>query len=86
MRKLYFDTCLYTQNAIDLLLKEVGPDRCLFGTEKPGVGSQIDPKSGEWFDDIKPKIERIDWLTDADREAIFEGNARKLYTRWKPAA
>jgi 4-oxalmesaconate hydratase len=84
MRKLYFDTCLYTQNSIDLLLKEVGVDRCLFGTEKPGVGSQIDPSTGEWFDDIKPKIERIAWLTDADRNALFEGNARKLYTRWKP--
>ncbi len=86
IRKLYFDTCLYSQNSLDLLFKEIGPDRCLFGTEKPGVGSQIDPKSGEWFDDIKPKIERIDWLTEAQRYDLFEGNAKKLYTRWKPSA
>lgn len=86
LRKLYFDTCLYTQSAIDLLLREVGVDRCMFGTEKPGVGSQVDNESGEWFDDIKPKIERIEWLTDADRKAVFEDTARRVFTRWKPAS
>jgi predicted TIM-barrel fold metal-dependent hydrolase len=86
LRHLYFDTCLYTQSAIDLLLQEVGVDRCMFGTEKPGVGSQQDPKTGEWFDDIKPKIGRISWLTDADRKALFEDNVRKVYTRFQPVA
>jgi 4-oxalmesaconate hydratase len=86
MRKLWFDTCLYTQNAIDLLLKEVGPAHCMFGTEKPGVGNQADPATGEFFDDVKPKIDRIGWLTQKDRDLIFENNARTVYTRWKPAS
>jgi 4-oxalmesaconate hydratase len=86
MSKLWFDTCLYTQNSIDLLLKEVGPEHCLFGTEKPGVGNQIDPATGEEYDDVKPKIDRIGWLTEQQRRDLFENNARKVYTRWRPAA
>ena len=83
LRRLWFDTCLYTQGALELLFKEVGVDRCMFGTEKPGVGSSKDPATGEWFDDIKPKIERIEWLTTADKQALFEDNTRKVFTRFK---
>ena len=68
MRTLWFDTCLYTKDAIELLFKTVGVDRCLFGSEKPGTGSVRNPANGRWFDDIKILIEEIDWLTDADRD------------------
>jgi predicted TIM-barrel fold metal-dependent hydrolase len=57
----------------------VGVDRCLFGTEKPGTGSHRNPANGRWFDDIHLLIEDIDWLTDADRSALLEDNARKLF-------
>lgn len=79
LRSLWFDTCLYTQDAIELLLRTVGVDRCLFGTEKPGTGSQRDPKTGRWFDDIHLLIEDIDWLRPDDRARLFEGNARSLF-------
>ncbi len=79
MRTLWFDTCLYTKDAIELLFKTVGVDRCLFGSEKPGTGSVRNPANGRWFDDIKILIEEIDWLTDADRDAIYEQNARSLF-------
>ena len=52
LRNLYYDTCLYTQDSIELLIKAVGADRCLFGTEKPGTGSVKDPATGRWVDDI----------------------------------
>ena len=42
MRKLYYDTVLYTEDALRLLIKTVGVDRCLFGTECPGIGSSVD--------------------------------------------
>ncbi len=29
-------------------------------------------------------IDAIDWLTEADRQAIYEGNARRLYSRLQP--
>lgn len=79
MRKLYYDTCLYTQDSIELLLRAVGVDRCLFGTEKPGTGSHRDPETGRWIDDIHLLIDDIDWLGDDERTALFEGNARELF-------
>jgi len=79
LRSLYFDTCLYTTEAIELLVRTVGVDRCLFGSEKPGTGSAINPDTGRWFDDIKVLIEQIDWLEDKDRSALFEHNAASLF-------
>lgn len=79
LRKLYFDTCLYTKESLDLLFRWVGPDRCMFGSEKPGIGTAKDPKTGEWIDDVKSKIEAIDWLSDEDRRQIFEGTATAVY-------
>lgn len=79
MNKLYFDTVLYTKEAIELLLKVVGPDRALFGAECPGVGSRINPDTGREMDDIRPYFYEFDWLTDEDREKIFHGNAKKVF-------
>lgn len=79
MRNLYYDTVLYSEEALRLLIKTVGADRCLFGAECPGVGSTIDKQTGRTMDDVKPMIESFDWLSDADRRAIFEGNARHVF-------
>ncbi|MDJ0978149.1 MAG: amidohydrolase family protein [Erythrobacter sp.] len=79
LKLLWFDTVLYTQDALELLLRTVGPERCLFGAECPGVGSTKNPDTGRYFDDLKPDIEAIDWLSDAEREAIFWGNANKVF-------
>ncbi len=79
LRRLYFDTALYTQKALEVLFDAVGPDRCLFGTERPGTATAIDKRTGRFMDDVKPMIEAIDWLTEADRKRIFEDNARELY-------
>lgn len=81
LRKLYFDTCLYSKEGLELLFDVVGPDNCLFGTERPGTGSTHNHAWGHDFDVLKPVIESIDWLTAEDRQKIFEGNARKLYKR-----
>src|SRR5215471_5891178 len=79
MRKLYYDTVLYSKDALELLFKTVGVDRCLFGTERPGVGTVKDPRTGRWLDETRFTIEAIDWLTAADKKAIFEDNAKKLF-------
>jgi 4-oxalmesaconate hydratase len=81
LKKLYFDTCNYSQDSIELLLKVAGVPNVLFGTEKPGTGSARDPISGRDYDDMKPVIENISWLTAQDRTDIFECNCRRLYTR-----
>jgi predicted TIM-barrel fold metal-dependent hydrolase len=79
LRTLWYDTCLYTRGAIELLIRTVGADRCLFGSEKPGTGSVRDPKTGRWYDDIRLLIDDIDWLADTDRARVFEGNAAALF-------
>jgi len=79
LRNLYFDTVLYTQDALALLIKTVGADRCLFGTECPGVGSAVHPHTGHNMDDVRRLIEGLDWLGAEDRQKIFEDNARKVF-------
>ncbi|KAA0997995.1 amidohydrolase [Paraburkholderia panacisoli] len=81
LRKLYFDTCNYSKDSIELLLKVAGTDNVMFGTEKPGTGSARDPISGRDYDDMKPVIESIEWLTDEQRKNIFECNCTRVYTR-----
>lgn len=81
LRQLHFDTCNYSQDSIELLLKVAGVKNVLFGTEKPGTGSARDPLSGRDYDDMKPVIENITWLSADDRADIFECNCRRLYSR-----
>ncbi|HRK62750.1 MAG TPA: amidohydrolase family protein [Terricaulis sp.] len=79
MRHLYYDTVLYSEEALRLLIKTVGADRCLFGAECPGVGSTIDKATGRTLDDIKPWIDGFDWLSADDKRLIYEGNARRVF-------
>ena len=44
----------------------------------------IDPNHGRQFDDTKPYVDGIDWLTDEDKKKIFETNVQKVYPRIKP--
>ncbi|HEX3809860.1 MAG TPA: amidohydrolase family protein [Rhizomicrobium sp.] len=85
LRRLYFDTCNYSKESLELLFRTVGVDNCLFGTESPGTGSVHNPETGKDFDDLKPVIESIEWLSAEDRKKIFEGNARRVYSRAFPA-
>lgn len=81
LRKLYFDTVLYAQEPIELLIKTVGVDNCLFATDTPGSGTAINPRTNRPGDDLKPVIEQIEWLNDDDRRKIFEDNAKRVFTR-----
>jgi OH-DDVA meta-cleavage compound hydrolase len=83
LKKFYFDTVLYNQEGIDLLLRIVGSDRCMFGTENPGTGSYKDPATGKMLDDLKPVIETIPGITDKQKKDVFEDVAKKVYTRFK---
>jgi 4-oxalmesaconate hydratase len=69
---------LYSKDSLELLFKTVGIDRCLFG---PSARRRTvkDPRTGRWLDETRFTIEAIEWLTDADKKAIFEDNARKLF-------
>jgi 4-oxalmesaconate hydratase len=79
MRNLYYDTVLYSADALALLFKTVGADRCMFGTERPGVGTVKDPKTGKWLDETRHIIESFEWLSSAEKKMIFEDTARKVF-------
>lgn len=83
VKNLYFDTTLYDREGMELLIKRVGADRLLFGTEAFGTGRAIDPQTGTQFDHTVDLVRGIDWLSEEDRRKIFETNARHLYSRAK---
>jgi 4-oxalmesaconate hydratase len=77
---VYFDTCVYHQPGIDLLMKVVPADNILFGSEMVGAVRGIDPETGHYYDDTKRYVENAA-IGDADRRKVLEGNARKVYPR-----
>src|ERR1700682_2581470 len=81
---VFFDTCVYHLPGIELLTKVVPIDNILFASEMVGAVRGIDPETGQDFDDTKRYIDKVSWLTAEDKHKIFEGNARKVYSRLKP--
>lgn len=79
---VFFDTCVYHQPGIELLLKVVPVDNIIFGSEMVGAVRGIDPRTGHFYDDTKRYIDAQS-LSEADRKKLFEGNALKVYPRLK---
>jgi 4-oxalmesaconate hydratase len=79
---VYFDTCVYHQPGIDLLLEVIPLDNILFASEMVGAVRGIDPETGHYFDDTRRYID-ASRLGAAEKQKIFEGNARKVYPRWR---
>jgi 4-oxalmesaconate hydratase len=80
MKNVFFDTCVYHQPGIDLLVKVIEPQNILFGSEMVGAVRGIDPETGQYFDDTKRYIDAADLPAD-DKRRIFELNARRVYPR-----
>ncbi|MGH3732000.1 MAG: amidohydrolase family protein [Acidimicrobiales bacterium] len=80
MNNVYFDTCVYHQPGVDLLVDVIDTKNILFGSEMLGAVRGIDPETGAYFDDTKRYVDAAK-ITDAQREAIYEGNARAVYPR-----
>lgn len=78
MKNVFFDTCVYHQPGIDLLFRVIDIDNILFASEMFGAVKGVDPETGHNFDDTKRYIDALD-LSDADRQKVFEGNARRVY-------
>ncbi|MGH3319056.1 MAG: amidohydrolase family protein [Streptosporangiaceae bacterium] len=81
---IWFDTCVYHQPGIDLLLRVVPADNILFASEMIGAVRGVDPATGHYWDDTRRYIEAAD-LTDTDRRKIYEDNARRVFPRLKTA-
>jgi len=79
---IYFDTCVYHQPGIDTLFKVVPIDNILFASEMIGAVRGIDPETGHYYDDTKRYVDKLG-LSEADRYKVFEGNARRVYPRFR---
>ena len=80
MNNVFFDTCVYHQPGIDLLADVIDTKNILFGSEMIGAVRGIDPTTGHYFDDTKRYVDALD-ISEAERHAIFEGNARRVFPR-----
>jgi len=67
-RNLYYDTCSFSKNFIEMAIREIGIDRFLFGTDYPYIIS--DPSY----------IEALDLPAD-QKQMILGGNATRLLSK-----
>ena len=68
LKNLYFDNLVYRVETVEYLKRMVGADHIMVGTDYPF-------DLGDWM--AAEKIEQMT-CTDAEREAMLQGNARKL--------
>lgn len=78
---VFFDTCVYHQPGIDLLLDVVPAENVLFASELLGAVRGVDPNTGHNYDDTKRYVDASDKATDAERAMIYAANAKRVYSR-----
>ncbi|MBD3924240.1 amidohydrolase [Nocardioides cavernae] len=81
IKNVYFDTALYDRDSMEMLIRKVGADNILYAAEPFGTAKATDPETGRLFDDTVSFVDDISWLSDEDKDKIFVGNARRLYSR-----
>ena len=80
LEHIWFDTCVYHQRGIDLLVDLVPADNILFASEMVGAVRGVDPETGHHYDDTRRYIDNAALSSD-QRAKIFSGNARRVYPR-----
>jgi 4-oxalmesaconate hydratase len=80
LSNVFFDTCVYHQPGIDLLLKVVPNKNILFGSEMVGAVRGIDPETGQFYDDTKRYIDQAA-ISSQERKAIYEDNILRVFPR-----
>ncbi|PWE10439.1 4-oxalomesaconate hydratase [Streptomyces sp. BSE7F] len=80
LRNVFFDTCVYHQPGIDLLLEVMPVENVLFASEMVGAVRGVDPRTGHHFDDTRRYVEKAG-LTPEDLAAVEERNARRVCPR-----
>ncbi len=68
LRHIYYDAVTYRQDALELCLNVAGSDRVMYGSDYPhNIG------------DMKGCLARVDALPEAQRRAVRDGNARRIF-------
>ncbi|MGY1857176.1 amidohydrolase family protein [Modestobacter sp. SYSU DS0290] len=84
MGNVFFDTCVYHQPGIDLLLDVIDTPNVLFGSEMVGAVRGIDARTGHYYDDTRRYVEAAFDKGSLDEQAradVFEHNVRRVYPR-----
>jgi len=81
LKNVFFDTCVYHLPGMECMAKVIPVDNILFASELLGAVKGIDPETGHHYDDTRRYIDQLKSLSDADRQKIYEGNARRVYPR-----
>ena len=69
LKRLYFDTIVFTDHQLEYLVRQYGSDHLVIGTDYPFDMGMYDPVGF---------VEGAAELTDADKDAIVGGNAARL--------
>jgi len=80
LNNVFFDTCVYHLPGIELMAKVIPVDNILFASEMLGAVKGVDPETGHNYDDTKRYVDQLG-MSSADKQKIFEGNARRVYPR-----
>lgn len=80
LRNVLFDTCVYHQPGIDLLVDVIPPANLLFASEMLGAVRGADPDTGVAWDDTLHYLQHTR-LAGRDRAAVLGDNARQAYPR-----
>ena len=84
LNNIYFDTCVYHQDGIDLLLDVIPTKNILFASEMIGAVRGVDPRTGHYFDDTKRYIDANEALDAAAKRDIFFENSKRVFSRLDP--
>ena len=80
LKNVYFDTCVYHQPGIDLLIKVIPVDNILFASEMVGAVRGIDPETGQYFDDTKRYIDASRLERRGQAEGLRRQRQEGLFT------
>jgi 4-oxalmesaconate hydratase len=81
LKNVFFDTCVYHQPGVDLLLKVMPVQNILFASEMVGAVRGIDPETGFFYDDTRRYVDAFPGLSSAHKADVFEHNVRRVMPR-----
>ncbi|HEY3118192.1 MAG TPA: amidohydrolase family protein [Chloroflexota bacterium] len=84
---LFFDTCVYDQDYLELTIKQWGVENICFGTEAPGSGGAVRKEGdhpsnaglGTTSDNLLPVLDVLSSLSEADKIKIINTNPARVF-------
>ena len=81
LENVFFDTCVYHQAGIDLLLRVIPSKNVLFASETVGAVRSVDPTTGHHFDDTRRYVEASPSIDEMGKRHVFHRNTLEVYPR-----